>query len=350
MHVNIITSKPKSGLSVSANLLIEALNKSKPKVKYSIFYVHENIRDIKFSQINIFVGNPDLVSFFIKKNLFAFLTGMNIGYFFWELEKIPLKWKIISFLMNQIWAQTKFIYKIFSKYNKNTYRMPLYFPKIKNNSKNSILISEKIKKQIQGKMVFLNIFDFSSYFQRKNPISTIMIFKKINYENKFLILKSHNGNLYKKEKKIIKNHIKNHKNIIFIDEYINHNEIYKLIDFSNFFISTHKSEGLGLNLLQAMIQGKIVIATNYSGNTDFMNYKNSIMLDFYKIKVNKNEYPYSRNQYWANVNIEQATKKINKLLQNTKMQDGLKLEIQKDIERYTKIDSLINFLNERLNN
>ena len=347
--LNIITANPKSGLSISSKILIEALAKIEPKIEFKIFYVNENICNIKTSQINIFVGNPDLVSYFIKKNPFAFFTGINIGYFFWELEKIPVKWQIISFLMNQIWVQTNFIYKIFNKYNKNTYKMPIYFPKIINDAKNCKQITQKIKKRIHDKIVFLNIFDFSSYFQRKNPLTTIKIFKKIKLHNKFLILKSHNGDSHKKEKLLIQKEIKNHENIIFIDDYVDQNEIIKLIDLSNFFISTHKSEGLGLNLLQAMIQGKIVIATNYSGNKEFMNNKNSLMLEFSKIKVNKNDYLYSRNQFWADVNIEKATKKINKLLQSTVMQKKLKFYNQKTVEKYTKINRLINFLDKRLN-
>ena len=37
------------------------------------------------------------------------------------------------------------------------------------------------------------------------------------------------------------------------------------------YVSLHRSEGLGLGMVQAMYLGKPVIATGYSGNLEFMN-------------------------------------------------------------------------------
>ena len=112
---------------MSSKILISTLKK---KYNVNLLYVKE-IKKTRHFQINIFVGNPDLVSHFIKKNYFKFITSYNIGYFFWELEKIPLKWKIISKFMNQIWVQTEFVKNIFSPFNNNTNKLPLFYPSIK---------------------------------------------------------------------------------------------------------------------------------------------------------------------------------------------------------------------------
>ena len=47
----------------------------------------------------------------------------------------------------------------------------------------------------------------------------------------------------------------------------------QLINSIDSLISLHRSEGFGLHLAEAMAMGKAVIATNWSGNTDFMNPK-----------------------------------------------------------------------------
>ena len=46
------------------------------------------------------------------------------------------------------------------------------------------------------------------------------------------------------------------------------------------FVSLHRSEGFGLAMAEAMALGKPVIATNWSGNTDFMNPHNAACIDF----------------------------------------------------------------------
>lgn len=46
------------------------------------------------------------------------------------------------------------------------------------------------------------------------------------------------------------------------------------------FISFHKGEGWGMGMMEAMALEKTVIATNYSGNTQFMTKSNSILLDY----------------------------------------------------------------------
>ena len=42
-----------------------------------------------------------------------------------------------------------------------------------------------------------------------------------------------------------------------------------LIHCCDVYVSLHRAEGFGLGMAEAMKMGKAVIATNYSGNTDF---------------------------------------------------------------------------------
>lgn len=343
-NINIITANKNSGLDMTSRILIQSLRK---KYNVNLFYIFK-IKKIKNFQINIFVGNPDLVSHFIKKNYLKFITSYNIGYFFWELEKIPFKWKVLTKIMNQIWVQTDFIKKIFFPFNKSTYKIPLFYPsyeiqKLKDKRINNILNNKNNK-------IFLAIFDFSSYFYRKNIISTINIFNKLGNKNLFLIIKSHNGEKYKNQKKEVTKLIQNNHNIVFIDKFIEINELNYLIKKCNFYISTHRSEGLGLNLLHAFVENQIVIGTNYSGNTEFMHSKNSLPLEYKMRKVTKHEYIYSENQYWADVDVDDSVIRILNLLSKEKLQTKLKSNMKKDIEKIKNIKYFESFLNEHLPN
>ena len=55
-----------------------------------------------------------------------------------------------------------------------------------------------------------------------------------------------------------------------ITEVLPYNDVISLYASADCFISLHRSEGLGLGMMEAMLLGKPVIATGWSGNLDFM--------------------------------------------------------------------------------
>jgi glycosyltransferase involved in cell wall biosynthesis len=55
-----------------------------------------------------------------------------------------------------------------------------------------------------------------------------------------------------------------------------------------------------------MLLGKPVIATNYSGNTDFMTSSNSCPVDYSLVAVKPGEYPYGEGQVWADADVDHA--------------------------------------------
>ena len=61
--------------------------------------------------------------------------------------------------------------------------------------------------------------------------------------------------------------------IILIETNMSRGEILGLIRVSDAYISLHRSEGFGMGMAEAMNFGRIVIATDYSGCTDFLTNK-----------------------------------------------------------------------------
>ena len=52
----------------------------------------------------------------------------------------------------------------------------------------------------------------------------------------------------------------------------------RLIARSDCYVSLHRAEGFGYTMAEAMLAGKPVIATGYSGNLEFMNDDNSFLV------------------------------------------------------------------------
>ena len=79
-----------------------------------------------------------------------------------------------------------------------------------------------------------------------------------------------------------------------------------LIAACDCYVSLHRSEGLGLTLAEAMMLGKPTIATAYSGNLDFMNESNSLLVGHDIIEIDSDNGPYVKGGRWAEPSIPEA--------------------------------------------
>ena len=121
-----------------------------------------------------------------------------------------------------------------------------------------------------------------------------------------------------------------------------------LIEISNCYISLHRSEGLGLGMAEAMKIGTVVIATNYSGNLTFMDSSNSLLINYVLHPLSGDlEYPYGNGNHWADVNIEEASEKMNLIIENKEIRDNIINNAKKDIKKYT-IENQSKWINNKL--
>jgi glycosyltransferase involved in cell wall biosynthesis len=78
----------------------------------------------------------------------------------------------------------------------------------------------------------------------------------------------------------------------------------------------HRSEGFGLTMAEAMLLGKPVIATGYSGNLDFMTADTSLLVDYERVPITLEpsapggsgpDLPtYPRGSFWAEPSVDQT--------------------------------------------
>jgi glycosyltransferase involved in cell wall biosynthesis len=70
-----------------------------------------------------------------------------------------------------------------------------------------------------------------------------------------------------------------------INEVMSSSNLRALIAKCDVVLSPHRAEGFGLTLAEAMMFEKLVIATGWSGNLEFMNAQNSVLLPYRLIAV-----------------------------------------------------------------
>jgi glycosyltransferase involved in cell wall biosynthesis len=105
-------------------------------------------------------------------------------------------------------------------------------------------------------------------------------------------------------------------NVTIIDKVFSPDEVLSLMDAVDAYVSLHRSEGLGLTMAEAMLMGKPVIATNFSGNVDFMDSENSLLVPYKLVKLGKPIPPYDANLEWAEPSVEDAAKLMRQIYEN----------------------------------
>ena len=105
-------------------------------------------------------------------------------------------------------------------------------------------------------------------------------------------------------------------NITIINEVFSSEDVLSLMDVCDAYVSLHRSEGLGLTMAEAMLLGKPVIATNFSGNVDFMNAGNSLLVDYELIKLGKVIQPYEAGYEWAQPSEAHAADLMRRVFEN----------------------------------
>lgn len=269
-------------------------------------------------QTNIFCMNNGAVIELHAANPEIFKNRYNIGYGFWELSDYPDEWLYAMNYLDEIWAPSRYIQEVISlKSSVPVLYMPMAvdFLMTRKNLRMDLNIDEDA-------FVFLFSLDFSSRIHRKNPKAVIDAFRKAFPSHKrhmALVIKSKlvtSVQQQVKDYEILQEWVRDDPRIKFINETYDKDRMLDLIYSCDVYVSLHRAEGFGLGMAEAMKLGKAVIATNYSGNTDFTNRENSCLVDYTLQKVNKGDYYFPGNSVWADADVAQAAVYMRRLVED----------------------------------
>jgi glycosyltransferase involved in cell wall biosynthesis len=272
----------------------------------------------------------------------------RIAYWNWELEAIPEEWLELVPLFNEIWSPTEFVAQAMRS------RMPV--PVVKIEPGIAIGRVEGVPKEDLGipadHYVFLFMFDMRSEFERKNPLAVIEAFRAAFSadENATLIIKTSQGDADLAGLERLKEAARA-ANVVLVDQVVSRERAYGFLETCDCFVSLHRSEGFGLGLAEAMLLGKPVIGTKYSGNLSFMNAGNSLLVDYKLVEIAKSGPIYPKGYVWAEPSIDHAASYMRRVYDNrewgramaaraqVEMQSALSLEAagQRMLKRLSEI-------------
>lgn len=280
-----------------------------------------------FAQKNPFRVNLMTFSFDYSRRFYRdmgpqFFRGRhNIGFWYWEAERFPVRWHSAFDYYDEIWVATEFVRQAIGKVS------PIPVSKI--TYPFSLNESEAVADRAgfglpSDSRVFLFSFDFFSTVQRKNPAAVIAAFRRAfgPSDNAVLLLQTINAEYEPAARDSLGRQAEG-ANVRWIDKHLSRPEINALFASADCYISLHRSEGLGLGMAQAMYLGKPVIATNYSGNLEFMNAETALLVNYKMTELGEDAGSYERSTPWADPDVEQAASFMRWVYENRGQADAI---------------------------
>jgi glycosyltransferase involved in cell wall biosynthesis len=315
MHEVYLLSRPAVNQKINYGTIDDKLISS---LKYNVNLFHFNARRVPlyFSRL----GEESLKGFY------------NIGFWVHEMKVIPNQWARQLEFFDEIWTPSSLCQNsIALSANIPVIKMP--YP-IEANP-----IATRMEKINEGQKLaefnFLAIFDVQSDAERKNPLFMAKAFLAAHAGNEKvkLIIKTRNlkfdETLHQKLRKITEEN----PNVIVIDGYLHDEQLSKLYDEADAYVSLHRAEGFGLTISDAMSRGIPVLVTGYSGNMDFCNAAESRVVSYDLVEVGHDRPRYRINDVWAEPDLDDATLAFKDLVQNHRFWVNRAIRARNNLQR-----------------
>lgn len=317
------------GLGEAVRLIIKAFNNAEVPVSLINYDINTNHRhkDDTFTNydkeaiypINLVLLGPTegkrVVLHYPDKSFFK--DKYNIFYLNWESEYISPEFVDNLSFYDEIWVPAQYCKDTLDKFFDLPVKVVPYPIEIEVDDEKEVEVENFYP---NDSFNFLFMFDYNSTLERKNTLKLIDAFEKAfgkEDESVCLIIKTSKSDRFTTEKNLLESKIIGFKNIKIVEKIYDKPVLHKIIKACDAYVSLHKSEGFGLTMAEAMYYGNPVIATNYSGNLQFMNDENSFLVDFEKSKISSSNLNYDSETLWSEPNVEHAAEQMKIVRENS---------------------------------
>lgn len=254
----------------------------------------------------------------------------NIGLWNWELTSFPEEWLPCLQYFDEIWVPSNFVLNVLSPVSPiPVLRFP-YSVRPESDRRDDL---ERSRFGLSNEhFFFLFMFDFHSFFERKNPLGLIEAFKRAFRKDDDVVLAIKSVHADTQAVRAMREAAKQ-TNVKVTDTVLSRQEVNALYHLCDCYVSLHRSEGFGLTLAEAMRSAKPVIGTAYGGNTDFMTPENSYPVKYKLIEIDRDHGPYKKGSVWADPELDHATELMRHVYENREEARAIGCKAREDILR-----------------
>ena len=266
--------------------------------------------------VNVFHLNPPQILEFQAQwvDAISLRGGVNACVPFWELPHLPESWVPVLNGMDVVLAPTRFIAEACER---ALTRPVVHYPQAV--SVPDDVVSDRARWGIPpGATAYLISYDAESDTARKNPLAALSAFEQAftDADDALLVVKLNQSELsqtQRDEVDALRTRLARLPNVRFIEGNLPYRDVLSLYASCDVLVSLHRAEGLGLHLMEAMSLGRVVVATGWSGNMDFMTAENSLIVPYRLVPVTSTNAAYAPEvgrggQLWAEADIAEAAR------------------------------------------
>jgi Glycosyl transferases group 1 len=238
----------------------------------------------------------------------------TIGCWAWELEHLPDGYAEAFAWVDEVWAPSGFIQQAVAEQARvPAVRMPYTV---------TVEPTAGFARASGGldpsAFLFLVMYDALSVQERKNPLGAIAAFRQAFPQPRGvgLVVRVNHASTRPDEVAIVRRAVEDTPGAVLIDRPMSRADAQALQASCDAFVSLHRSEGFGLNIAEAMLSGKPVVATGWSGNMDFTTPWNACLVDYTLVTLDRDHGPYRRGNRWAEPDVAQASAFMQRLVED----------------------------------
>ncbi|MBV9783952.1 MAG: glycosyltransferase [Acidisphaera sp.] len=235
----------------------------------------------------------------------------NVVHLAWEQKDWNHHWRAVYDRYDEIWTISHFSAVPFREMFGSRVRV---VPNVLNFEDYPAFGNERAAKRGHEKFRFLFVFDANSSMERKNPEGCLDAFigafvDRPEANGVQLHLKI--GNLHRPEhaarvESLRRRAAKSGLDIVFDGRQLTRDQVMGLIASADCYVSLHRAEGFGYTMAEAMYYGVPVIASNYSGNLEYMTDRDSFLVPCNEAFVREPDGPFQRGSVWGEPAIDAA--------------------------------------------
>ncbi|WP_208279109.1 glycosyltransferase [Massilia oculi] len=333
-----------SGIAEDSRMMIAALNHTTIPTVAVDYSKNVSPRDNHHrNKINVFCFPVLEHARYIAEHGLTKVTGhYNIGYWPWEISHWPSQWSHLFSLVDEVWASSAYTQNsILSSTTKPVLFMPMAV---------EVASTRRLTRKNFGlpehKFLFYFAFDLKSSSRRKNPEACISAFLKAfpTSDKVGLVIKVLKPSTTNKEWSALEKLAQKDKRIYIICETLERGDLIDLYAACDCFISLHRAEGFGRNIAEAMILGKPVVVTDYSGNQSFATIENSLPVDYKLIRIEVGDYPHVTNGTWAEPNTNSAATAMKTIFSDQELSNKLRRSARLSMINHSTFNVAKNYL------
>jgi glycosyltransferase involved in cell wall biosynthesis len=216
------------------------------------------------------VNSPLLPAALLRLPRGALAGRRIVGYWAWELPTVPPTWQAGVPCVHEIWVPSRFTAAALEPLAPGRVRVVPH----------PVATTPPIPSALgradfglpEPAFVVLASFSLASSFARKNPLAAIAAFRAAfgAAPDKIMVLKVSHAEFWPEDLATLRDAIADAPNIRLETRLLPSADSHALTRCADVVLSLHRSEGFGLVPAEAMLLRRPVIATDFSGTTDFI--------------------------------------------------------------------------------